>query len=112
LPLLGTGKTDYARVPHIDRDGLIAHRRQRAAARGWSSSPRHTGSTAIGWSRPPHQLGLREIAVPRDVFELDHLPLLGTGKTDYARVPEFAGQQLPAPPLDAAAEPALSLARG
>ncbi len=31
-----------------------------------------------------HDLGLPEIAVPRDIVEIDRLPLLGTGKTDYA----------------------------
>jgi acyl-[acyl-carrier-protein]-phospholipid O-acyltransferase/long-chain-fatty-acid--[acyl-carrier-protein] ligase len=59
-----------------------------------------------------HQLGLPEIAVPREVLEIEHLPLLGTGKTDYANVTQFAQQQMATTPLDAAKEPVLSLARG
>jgi acyl-[acyl-carrier-protein]-phospholipid O-acyltransferase/long-chain-fatty-acid--[acyl-carrier-protein] ligase len=59
-----------------------------------------------------HQLGLPEIAVPREVLEIEHLPLLGTGKTDYADVMQFAQQRMATTPLDAATEPVLSLARG
>ncbi len=58
------------------------------------------------------QLGLPEIAVPREVLETEHLPLLGTGKTDYAAVMRLAEQRMASPPLEAATEPALSLARG
>ncbi len=61
-----------------------------------------------------HQLGLPEIAVPREVIEIDHMPLLGTGKTDYAAVTRLAEQAMPAPPSETApVEPAaLSLVRG
>ena len=61
-----------------------------------------------------HQLGLPEIAVPREVIEIDHMPLLGTGKTDYAAVTRLAEQAMAAPPRETApAEPAaLSLVRG
>jgi acyl-[acyl-carrier-protein]-phospholipid O-acyltransferase/long-chain-fatty-acid--[acyl-carrier-protein] ligase len=59
-----------------------------------------------------HQLGLPEIAVPREVLEIDHLPLLGTGKTDYASVTQFAQQRMATTPLDAVTEPVLSLAQG
>jgi acyl-[acyl-carrier-protein]-phospholipid O-acyltransferase/long-chain-fatty-acid--[acyl-carrier-protein] ligase len=43
-----------------------------------------------------HRLGLPEIAVPRDVLELEHLPLLGTGKTDYAAVVRLTEQSMAA----------------
>ena len=69
---------------------------------------------ARGFDRPrlleaAHQLGLPEIAVPRDVIEIDHMPLLGTGKTDYAAVTRLAEQAIAAPSTQ---EPALSLVRG
>jgi acyl-[acyl-carrier-protein]-phospholipid O-acyltransferase/long-chain-fatty-acid--[acyl-carrier-protein] ligase len=56
-----------------------------------------------------HQLGLPEIAVPREVIEIDHMPLLGTGKTDYAAVTRLAEQAMAAP---SSQEPTLSLVRG
>jgi acyl-[acyl-carrier-protein]-phospholipid O-acyltransferase/long-chain-fatty-acid--[acyl-carrier-protein] ligase len=59
-----------------------------------------------------HQLGLPEIAVPREVIETEHLALLGTGKTDYAAVTRLAEQRMATSPPDAPAEPALSLVRG
>jgi acyl-[acyl-carrier-protein]-phospholipid O-acyltransferase/long-chain-fatty-acid--[acyl-carrier-protein] ligase len=61
-----------------------------------------------------HELGLPEIAVPREVIEIDHMPLLGTGKTDYAAVTRLAEAAMAAPPHDSTpAEPtALSLVRG
>jgi len=61
-----------------------------------------------------HQLGLPEIAVPREVIEIDHMPLLGTGKTDYAAVTRLAEQAMAAPPSETApvAPAALSLVRG
>jgi acyl-[acyl-carrier-protein]-phospholipid O-acyltransferase/long-chain-fatty-acid--[acyl-carrier-protein] ligase len=60
-----------------------------------------------------HRLGQPEIAVPREVIETEHLPLLGTGKTDYAAVTRLADHELEAS-ADAATtpEPALSLVRG
>jgi acyl-[acyl-carrier-protein]-phospholipid O-acyltransferase/long-chain-fatty-acid--[acyl-carrier-protein] ligase len=59
------------------------------------------------------QLGLPEIAVPREVLETDDLPLLGTGKTDYAAVTRLAEQRLAASPGDSTPpEPELSLVRG
>jgi acyl-[acyl-carrier-protein]-phospholipid O-acyltransferase / long-chain-fatty-acid--[acyl-carrier-protein] ligase len=61
-----------------------------------------------------HQLGLPEIAVPREVIEIDHMPLLGTGKTDYAAVTRLAEQAMAAPPSETApvTPAALSLVRG
>jgi acyl-[acyl-carrier-protein]-phospholipid O-acyltransferase / long-chain-fatty-acid--[acyl-carrier-protein] ligase len=61
-----------------------------------------------------HRLGLPEIAVPRDVIEIERLPLLGTGKTDYGAVLRLAEQAMTARPGEGApAEPAtLSLVRG
>jgi acyl-[acyl-carrier-protein]-phospholipid O-acyltransferase / long-chain-fatty-acid--[acyl-carrier-protein] ligase len=61
-----------------------------------------------------HRLGLPEIAVPRDVIEIERLPLLGTGKTDYGAVLRLAEQSMSALPGEGApAEPAtLSLVRG
>ena len=38
--------------------------------------------------------GCPEIAVPREVLEAEHLPLLGTGKTDYAAVMRLAEQRM------------------
>jgi acyl-[acyl-carrier-protein]-phospholipid O-acyltransferase / long-chain-fatty-acid--[acyl-carrier-protein] ligase len=60
-----------------------------------------------------HRLGQPEIAVPREVIETEHLPLLGTGKTDYAAVTRLADHELEAL-ADAAPtpEPALSLVHG
>jgi acyl-[acyl-carrier-protein]-phospholipid O-acyltransferase/long-chain-fatty-acid--[acyl-carrier-protein] ligase len=45
-----------------------------------------------------HRLGMPEIAVPRDVIEVEHLPLLGTGKTDYVAVTRLVEQAITAPP--------------
>ncbi len=61
-----------------------------------------------------HRLGLPEIAVPRDVIEIERLPLLGTGKTDYGVVLRLAEQSMTALPEEGAPpEPAtLSLVRG
>jgi acyl-[acyl-carrier-protein]-phospholipid O-acyltransferase/long-chain-fatty-acid--[acyl-carrier-protein] ligase len=61
-----------------------------------------------------HQLGLPEIGVPREVIEIDLMPLLGTGKTDYAAVTRLAEAAMAAPaPEAASAQPtALSLVRG
>jgi acyl-[acyl-carrier-protein]-phospholipid O-acyltransferase/long-chain-fatty-acid--[acyl-carrier-protein] ligase len=61
-----------------------------------------------------HRLGLPEVAVPREVIEIEHLPLLGTGKTDYAAVTRLAEQATASAPSEISqAEPAaLSLARG
>lgn len=57
-----------------------------------------------------HRLGLPEITVPREVIEIECLPLLGTGKTDYPAVARLAAQSLSdAPPAQPAA---LSLVRG
>ncbi|MFL5270335.1 MAG: acyl-[ACP]--phospholipid O-acyltransferase [Stellaceae bacterium] len=60
-----------------------------------------------------HRLGQPEIAVPREVIETEHLPLLGTGKTDYAAVTRLADHELEAL-ADAAPtpEPAPSLVHG
>src|SRR5271166_750234 len=53
-----------------------------------------------------HWLGMPEIAVPREVIEIDHMPLLGTGKTDYAAVTRLAEQAMAALPREIApAEP-------
>jgi acyl-[acyl-carrier-protein]-phospholipid O-acyltransferase/long-chain-fatty-acid--[acyl-carrier-protein] ligase len=60
-----------------------------------------------------HRLGMPEIAVPREVIEIEHLPLLGSGKTDYAAVAQLAEQGIAAPAADVLpAEPALSFVRG
>jgi acyl-[acyl-carrier-protein]-phospholipid O-acyltransferase/long-chain-fatty-acid--[acyl-carrier-protein] ligase len=60
------------------------------------------------------RLGLPEITVPREVIEIEHLPLLGTGKTDYAAVVRLAEQSMAALSGEISqAEPAaLSLVRG
>jgi acyl-[acyl-carrier-protein]-phospholipid O-acyltransferase/long-chain-fatty-acid--[acyl-carrier-protein] ligase len=58
------------------------------------------------------QLGLPDIAVPREVLETEHLSLLGTGKTDYAAVTRLAEQRLAASSGETSPEPALSLVRG
>jgi acyl-[acyl-carrier-protein]-phospholipid O-acyltransferase/long-chain-fatty-acid--[acyl-carrier-protein] ligase len=53
-----------------------------------------------------------EIAVPRDVIEIEHLPLLGSGKTDYAAVAQLAEQGIAAPAAETLpVEPALSFVR-
>jgi acyl-[acyl-carrier-protein]-phospholipid O-acyltransferase/long-chain-fatty-acid--[acyl-carrier-protein] ligase len=58
------------------------------------------------------QLGMPEIAVPREVIEIEQMPLLGTGKTDYSAVTRLVEQRMGAPPADASpAEPAASLVR-
>jgi acyl-[acyl-carrier-protein]-phospholipid O-acyltransferase / long-chain-fatty-acid--[acyl-carrier-protein] ligase len=54
-----------------------------------------------------HRLGMPEIAVPREVIEIDQMPFLGTGKTDYAAVTQLAEQAMAALPHEA-----LSLVRG
>src|SRR5262249_20780337 len=44
-----------------------------------------------------HRLGLAEITWAREVIEIERLPLLGTGKTDYAAVTRLAEQAMAAP---------------
>jgi acyl-[acyl-carrier-protein]-phospholipid O-acyltransferase/long-chain-fatty-acid--[acyl-carrier-protein] ligase len=39
-----------------------------------------------------HREGLPEIAIPRDVVQVATLPLLGSGKTDYAAVLRLAAE--------------------
>jgi acyl-[acyl-carrier-protein]-phospholipid O-acyltransferase/long-chain-fatty-acid--[acyl-carrier-protein] ligase len=58
-----------------------------------------------------HGLGMPEIAVPREVVEIDQMPLLGAGKTDYSAVRQLAEQRTGAISSDPADEPALSLVR-
>ena len=49
-----------------------------------------------------------EITVPREVIEIDQMPLLGTGKTDYPAVARLAERAMAVRPREiAAAEPAL-----
>ena len=61
-----------------------------------------------------HRLGMPEIAVPREVIEIEHLPLLGTGKTDYVAVTGLVEQAITAPPRETIPEEpgALSLVQG
>jgi acyl-[acyl-carrier-protein]-phospholipid O-acyltransferase / long-chain-fatty-acid--[acyl-carrier-protein] ligase len=61
-----------------------------------------------------HRLGMPEIAVPREVIEIEHLPLLGTGKTDYVAVTGLVEQAIAAPPRETIPEEpgALSLVQG
>ena len=55
-----------------------------------------------------HRLGMPEITVPREVIEIDQMPLLGTGKTDYPAVARLAERAMAVRPREiAAAEPAL-----
>ena len=58
-----------------------------------------------------HRLGMPEIAVPREVIEIDHMPLLGTGKTDYATVTRLAAEAMVSRGQPSVAEPALSVIR-
>ncbi len=37
----------------------------------------------VGWA---HNHGVPDIAVPRRIISVDHIPVLGTGKTDYVKV--------------------------
>jgi acyl-[acyl-carrier-protein]-phospholipid O-acyltransferase / long-chain-fatty-acid--[acyl-carrier-protein] ligase len=37
-----------------------------------------------------------ELAVPRDIRVVDEIPLLGTGKTDYLRLREWASKTVDA----------------
>jgi acyl-[acyl-carrier-protein]-phospholipid O-acyltransferase/long-chain-fatty-acid--[acyl-carrier-protein] ligase len=48
-----------------------------------------------------HRLGMPEIAVPREVIEIEQMPLLGTGKTDYSAVTRLVEQRMGAPSTDA-----------
>ena len=47
-----------------------------------------------------HREGLPEIAIPRDVVRAAALPLLGSGKTDYAAVLQLATEADAARPRD------------
>jgi hypothetical protein len=59
------------------------------------------------------RLGMPEIAVPREIIEIERMPLLGTGKTDYAAVTRLAERTMAAPPpeMTPAERDALSLVR-
>jgi acyl-[acyl-carrier-protein]-phospholipid O-acyltransferase/long-chain-fatty-acid--[acyl-carrier-protein] ligase len=37
----------------------------------------------VGWA---HNHGVSELAIPRRIVQVDAVPVLGTGKTDYAKV--------------------------
>ncbi len=41
------------------------------------------------------QLGLGELMIPRNIFGLDTLPLLGSGKTDYVSINRMAREKVP-----------------
>jgi acyl-[acyl-carrier-protein]-phospholipid O-acyltransferase/long-chain-fatty-acid--[acyl-carrier-protein] ligase len=45
----------------------------------------------VGWT---HNHGVPEIAVPRRIVHTDHVPVLGTGKTDYVKVQKTADASL------------------
>jgi acyl-[acyl-carrier-protein]-phospholipid O-acyltransferase/long-chain-fatty-acid--[acyl-carrier-protein] ligase len=45
----------------------------------------------VGWA---HNHGVPEIAVPRRIVHAEHVPVLGTGKTDYVRVQAIADTAL------------------
>ncbi len=45
----------------------------------------------VGWA---HNHGVPEIAVPRRIVHSDHVPVLGTGKTDYVKVQKTAEASL------------------
>ncbi|HEY4114968.1 MAG TPA: AMP-binding protein [Rhizomicrobium sp.] len=47
----------------------------------------------VGWAQ---NHGVPEIAIPRRLLYADHVPVLGTGKTDYTRVQAMVHQQLEA----------------
>jgi acyl-[acyl-carrier-protein]-phospholipid O-acyltransferase/long-chain-fatty-acid--[acyl-carrier-protein] ligase len=38
--------------------------------------------------------GVPELAVPRKIVHVDHVPVLGTGKTDYANVSKVANERI------------------
>ena len=82
----------------------------RAAASGWSWSARRRESSATRWSRRRSREGLPEIAMPRDVVEVAALPLLGSGKTDYAAVQRLVEEA--AGPRPAADPEGMHLAAG
>lgn len=66
-------------------------------------------SDLIGWAQ---NHGVPELAVPRKIVHVDHVPVLGTGKTDYSGVSRMAAERMPttgpaAPePVAAVPEPA------
>jgi acyl-[acyl-carrier-protein]-phospholipid O-acyltransferase / long-chain-fatty-acid--[acyl-carrier-protein] ligase len=44
----------------------------------------------VGWA---HNHGVPDIAVPRRIIAIDHIPVLGTGKTDYVKVEGMVPEQ-------------------
>ena len=45
----------------------------------------------VGWA---HNHGVPDIAIPRRIIHVDHVPVLGTGKTDYTKVQAMVQAQL------------------
>ncbi len=66
-----------------------------------SDSPDANRTDLIGWAK---NHGVSELAVPRKVFHVPAIPLLGTGKTDYGRAGLLLKERLEseAPPAVAA----------
>lgn len=54
------------------------------------------GAVRAELSAQASQDGVTELAVPKTIIEIDKMPVLGTGKTDYVSVQEFVEEQMKA----------------
>ena len=56
-----------------------------------TTNPMAQRADLVGWAQSH---GVAEIALPRRIFHADDIPLLGTGKPDYAKIEETVRTQL------------------
>jgi acyl-[acyl-carrier-protein]-phospholipid O-acyltransferase/long-chain-fatty-acid--[acyl-carrier-protein] ligase len=71
-----------------------------------SDSPEANRPDLVGWAK---NHGVSELAVPRRIYHVAAIPLLGTGKTDYGRAEHLLKEKLA---LEAAVQPGLSGGKG
>jgi len=56
-----------------------------------TTCPEATRTDFVGWA---HNHGVSDLAVPRRIIQVESVPVLGTGKTDYTKVQKMAALEL------------------